>query len=883
MKSMRKGLWLICAALAIVGHSGVALAQPPAPAKSKLDTEEEESPLPKKPAGTTDATTSRKPGAPEEEEPIAPPPRVPVPGSAAVPGARDTASELDTVEVYDKLWYRKEHQELSLKLQLFAAPPRIPGLFGDSSEFPLWPSKPRAKSIVHIDPRNLIHVEFFESRVLEQAKDVLGKEGRDLQRTGKTFDLSQPLLAERVKRARYILEKAIAEHDSAVGRNLRWAGPWAATLRQPLVAGYFNLRLSEVDHLITGGQLPEAQAICDQLLELAAANDATRPELRKRFERIILPQVEEAIAGEDYTVARKLLTQMETRFTDDEGSASVMLRQRLVDMANNFMRQAKSLTGAQSRAAAELLEKAGRVWPQLPGLEAARHKVKSNYTILECAYTELPNSFSPLAATSPVERHANSLLFESLVRWIEDPRAGPHYAPLLSAGRPTPLARGRSFQLPFCKWSDSTMGLSHACTLEDVRWTLRLMDKAELPGSSSARSQWIEGVENPTTSDPREVVIRLRHDYWQPLALMDFMILPQHCFPAEGTKDEWAAFNERPVGTGPFQLLEKDTDLVRFVANPLYRTPGKPKIREIGFHRLEPLQSVDLFLQDKIHLVFDLRPEHVAQLARNRKADQVHTLQMPSVYFLAPNYHRPGPLRDNKELRLAIAHAIDRRAILDKIFRPGRKPQDVAELTGPFPRKSWAYNEKAPGFSTVQAKVHAERVLQAPVPMRPLDFYYPSGNPETEAACKQIEASLAALKIPVKVTAEQPEKFYQRVVGTQHFDLAYWRHDFADETYWLGELLNPEAKARGHSNFMGYQPDKETAGLLQDLKRHKRFPHVQALTHAIHDHLARNAVVIPLWQVDTYVAVSPKVKNFESDRYTLFHNVQNWTLELDEP
>ena len=52
---------------------------------------------------------------------------------------------------------------------------------------------------------------------------------------------------------------------------------------------------------------------------------------------------------------------------------------------------------------------------------------------------------------------------------------------------------------------------------------------------------------------------------------------------------------------------------------------------------------------------------------------------------------------------------------------------------------------------------------------------------------------------------------------------------------------------------------------LRDVQIHKSFREIQKLTHRIHEHVAQNAIVIPLWQLDTYVAVADSVRDATLD------------------
>jgi ABC-type transport system substrate-binding protein len=255
----------------------------------------------------------------------------------------------------------------------------------------------------------------------------------------------------------------------------------------------------------------------------------------------------------------------------------------------------------------------------------------------------------------------------------------------------------------------------------------------------------------------------------------------------------------------------------------------------------------------------------------------VRPLKTPSVWLLAPNY-RKSELR-NENLRLAITHGIQRKEILDQSFRPGRDATEHAELTGPFPAHSWAYNRNVPPFSVEKAKAFADQARKELDTIPKLKLLHPD-QPDVEGACKAIADSLTNIGIELELVAATPGDFYTRVLDHHDFDLVYWRHDFRDDTYWLGSLFDPDplARGRGGANFMNYEPDATMSEFFADLRLHKRFPTVQALMHKLHAHVAQTAVIIPLWQLDTYMAISSRLKA-RPESQALFANVEDWTLE----
>ena len=54
------------------------------------------------------------------------------------------------------------------------------------------------------------------------------------------------------------------------------------------------------------------------------------------------------------------------------------------------------------------------------------------------------------------------------------------------------------------------------CTVEDVRWSLKLLTHTERPGYSPAFARLVGSVSNSPDNDPRIALVQLDRDHWQP-------------------------------------------------------------------------------------------------------------------------------------------------------------------------------------------------------------------------------------------------------------------------------------------------------------------------------------------------------------------------------
>jgi len=864
-------------------EQGTSKNSRPGKAATSLDEQEEEEEEEEQEDGPPPPSTGNSSATPldssEEEEDDG---KSSAKTTAADTKAEATAAILEqATDVYDLLVYRSGRKQ---KLGLLKYPWRRPKE-NKKVSFPAYSKSPDAEGLIHVKVDDVDGVMYYEQRMLSQAASMLSVKKELLAQPCRPVPYSAKV-KDRVELAEKLLAAALAEHLSAVQRGRRLGDAWHSRCRDPLIWGLMNIRLGRLDAMIKQAS-PTAVSEWDRLRSIVEADPVLRNHtelaghMRLRIERCFLPQAREAISSQDFEKAHKLLQELDRRNVVEPGSEAYRLREQMESLASDMLNEAKRLKHSEPNRARELLRQARAAWPAHPDLRILAREVEEAYPILRVAYPELPRTFLPFAASRPVERHASALLFERLVRLAYDELAGWHYEPQLAVGRPMPLKRGRTFRLPRCRWSDATGGPADYRLLpQDVAWTVTLMKNPELPCYAATWASLVKDVQ----TGRGEVSILLKADYWQPLALMDFAILPRHAFDEnaspEELKQQLRELAERPVGTGPYVLdvEARAEDEIRFVANPNYRQAGKPRVREIVMRRYaDAVAAVRDFEQGELDLIYGISPEHVAELERNHK---IVALRGPSVWFLAPNYRKLA--MQNSNLRLALAHAIDREAVLSQHFRPPGHDKDHTPLYGPFPADCWAAKPGTTPFGARDARTFADRARsELGNLLTTLELVYPTDDPAVENACKAIQQQAAEnAGLDIELVPVPSFEYYDRVVFSHRFDLAWWRHDFEDVTFWLGPLLDPAEIPPGGDNLLGYRPDAEASRLLQDLKKHKRFLHVRATTHGLHDHMQQFAIVIPLWQLHVYVAVGPKVLHAELDPISLFGRIEDWQLKL---
>jgi peptide/nickel transport system substrate-binding protein len=197
--------------------------------------------------------------------------------------------------------------------------------------------------------------------------------------------------------------------------------------------------------------------------------------------------------------------------------------------------------------------------------------------------------------------------------------------------------------------------------------------------------------------DKWTAVLHLRHPY-APLPTRFLAgiqegpvpVLPAHIIA--NLKDlVHSSLNSKPIGTGPFivQSWERGGALI-FTANPHYWR-GEPKVRKIIF-RGEPSQQTEFigFQTREIDADFDAGSGDLPlyRTLRGMHVRESHTLRLLVMVMFAQS----GPLRE-KAVRHALAYAVDRQGLLDKIFHGAGYVADEF-----LPTWSWAYTPDVPRY-----------------------------------------------------------------------------------------------------------------------------------------------------------------------------------------
>jgi peptide/nickel transport system substrate-binding protein len=153
-------------------------------------------------------------------------------------------------------------------------------------------------------------------------------------------------------------------------------------------------------------------------------------------------------------------------------------------------------------------------------------------------------------------------------------------------------------------------------------------------------------------------------------------------------------FLRNPVGTGPFKFVKwvKDDQIVLEKNKDYWDKTAGPYLDKVVFRSI-PENSVR-FLELKAGSIHACQFPNPADVALAEADPNLKLVSQPgmNIGYLSFN-HTKEPWKSNLHLRKAIAHAINRQAIVDNLY------QGMGQVAkNPIPPTMWGYNESIPGF-----------------------------------------------------------------------------------------------------------------------------------------------------------------------------------------
>ncbi len=478
---------------------------------------------------------------------------------------------------------------------------------------------------------------------------------------------------------------------------------------------------------------------------------------------------------------------------------------------------------------------------------------------LRYAEDRAPAIVNPLFTTTMSEARISELVFDGLYSDDMELRSTPRLV------ESSVLATDRmSLTLtlkPGVEWHDGVK-----LSADDVVFTIKAMQNPATASTEAGRVGWIKAV---TKVDDLTVKLDFRKAEYAPEDKLHFKILPAHRFQGT-TVQRTDRFRSQPIGTGPFSVVSfNDDNSVTLRRNTAYFDAVKQDeivMREVA----DKNYQAKLIIYQSIESLVRVLPRDLASLQADRKVE-LYPYQTNSWWYIGFN-NQDTRLR-NPKVRAALQDLVDVEALL--------RPIGTGEiLTGPFVPSSPFYNHEVP-----TRRVDVERATTLlneagyvndgrawTLNGRPLTLRLAA--PESLETAQDVVINLQAQFRRQGITLE-PEflgvaEWKQKVWRDRDFDLilSQWSFDRSEDIY-------EQFHSRGTRNFVGYN-SREVDTLL-DQARNATDPQEKktALRNA-HARIAADVPMVFLWTLDSYSAMSVRVKQVVVHPFYFFTWAKDW-------
>lgn len=371
--------------------------------------------------------------------------------------------------------------------------------------------------------------------------------------------------------------------------------------------------------------------------------------------------------------------------------------------------------------------------------------------------------FHPELLTTDYDGSVASLIYEQLVDFTPT----FEYEPALAASWDiSEDNRSVTFHLqPEATWHDG-----EPVTSKDVQFSLKFVGHKDYTGPRYSNVSQIVGMEAWHTGqaddvegieiiDEKTIKITTIAPYGPFLySIGGRYVLPEHIWGnVEVAKaDQQRELLEKPVGSGPFVFQEFAKDqYVATTANENY-WGGKPKVDGIIIQAVSQDTAQAQLIKGEIDImsVSDFNPTAIKALEDAKV--QLKTAGLVAVQYMSINHEMPE--FQDKRVRQALAHAINRQSIVDDLLY-GRG--NVAD--NPFPKTIWSYpgddvikhyefdSAKAIQLFEAAGYTYANDVMTKDGQAVKWSLKYPIGNKVREKAAELIQQNLSDIGIEVEL------------------------------------------------------------------------------------------------------------------------------------
>ncbi len=379
-------------------------------------------------------------------------------------------------------------------------------------------------------------------------------------------------------------------------------------------------------------------------------------------------------------------------------------------------------------------------------------------------------------------------------------------------------------------------------------------------------------LESVVKIDEYTVKFKLKKPYTPFLELL--AMTPMAIASPAAIKKHGADFYKNPCGTGPFIFKQwiKDDSIVLEKNNDYWRE--KARTDKIIFKTIpdNKLRLMQLY-SGLINIMDGINPDDIETIKRN---PDITLLTEPgmNIGYIAMNTQKP-PF-DKKEVRLAINHAINKKAIINFFYQ-----QTATLAKNPIPPNIFGYNNDIGGYNYDIKE--SRRLLKLAgfesgfkttlyvIPITTMAF------PEPDKVAGAIAANLKDAGIIIEKYSCEWGEYQKKVMSGEHeMAMFVWSADIPDPDNFLYVLLDRDNTVKGQAQNVSFYSNDVLHYTLMKAQSAIDIKEREALYRKAQEIIHEDAPWVPMTHANQMIAFRNNVKNIKLSPVTFecYRNIE---------
>ena len=387
-------------------------------------------------------------------------------------------------------------------------------------------------------------------------------------------------------------------------------------------------------------------------------------------------------------------------------------------------------------------------------------------------------------------------------------------------------------------------------TSRDVKWTFESMLQGKIRSTKTAVYKFVDRIDAP---DDATVLFHLKEPdstlLWN-LSDGAVGVVPF------GSGDE---MTQHPIGSGPFKFVSAETDREVVIERNDDYWGGKAKLARVRFAVVpdETTEALELRKGSGDIAINSLTPDTVVTLARDPRLKVERAAGTRLAYL---GFNLRDPILKNVQVRQAIAYALDRRPMIEYLWRGEAEPARSI-----LPAQSWAYNGNVPAYEHDPGK--AQQLLDAAgyPAVNGIRFHITmktSTDPNTRLMVAVMQQQLRDVGIVLDIRSFEFATFFSDV---QHgaFQIYGLRWIGGNEDPDIFEYAFHSSKFPPNGANRDYYSNPNVDALIDEARRQVDPKLRKPLYAEVQRILADDVPYINLWYLDNVMVHSSRVRNIQ--------------------